>query len=181
MEMETWGIKRCSYSSSVECDPGLATYRFETAWQAPHEVLLPKVAARFPELLFLLSWGGEGPTRGRAWFRGNKSAVKDEPYRERDYPDGEDDEEAERAYFHTQYARERTHPLWVGLTLAALAGHPFDPKSAPGPILADWLQEQGWEHLAERVRQLDPTEPVGPRLPKLPATKTRVTRRKSSE
>jgi hypothetical protein len=188
MEWDTWGVKWGAYGvDGPEHDSGVVSYRFNTAWYAPHVVFLPKVAQRFPELLFLLSWGGEGPTRGRAWFWGAKSAAREEPYCEKDYPAPNADDEnkpgAWDEFERATYARRRTHPLWVGLTLAELAGHPFDPKSAPGPVLADWLQEQGWEKLAAEVRELDAAEPVGrcpTRRPKKPSNRKRSVARKKS-
>ena len=115
---------------------------------------------------------------------GAKCAIKSEPFCEGDDPvpdtETEDEPGAGDAFQAATDARCRTHPLWVGLTLAALAGHPFDPKAGPGPVLADWLQEHGWQALATSVRELDATEPVGPapRVPKPPAT--RGTNRRTS-
>jgi hypothetical protein len=124
------------------------------------------VAARFPDLLLLISWRTETPTRGRAWFRGSASARRGELRRARDYPkpkpEDEDKPGAWDAYERAANARLRTHPLWVGLTLAARDGRPFDPAGAPGPVLADWLEEHDYPTLAAEVRQLDPAEPVGP-------------------
>jgi hypothetical protein len=51
---------------------------------------------------------------------------------------------ARDAYQRAEHARERTHPLWVGLTLAALARYPFDRSAAPGPVLADGLGERAY-------------------------------------
>jgi hypothetical protein len=166
MECDTWGTKWGAMNTWIECDPGAATYHFETAWCAPHEIFLPKVAARFPNLLFLISWCGEQPTRGRAWFRGPAAARRNEPYRAHDYPTpGPEDRDkpgAWDAFEGVADARRRTHPLWVGLTLAVRGGYAFDPARSPGPVLADWLQERDYHVLAAQVRGLDPTEPVGP-------------------
>lgn len=154
MEYQTWGIKWGAYDHrEPTVDPGVATYRFQTAWSAPHAVFLPKVAQRFKRLTFLLSWGGEGPTRGRAVFYKNTKIGGGDEYKAEDYPLGEDTDWD--AYQAVQNIRQTTHDLWVGWTVARLAGRTFDVNVHPG-ILADWLDEAGLAQLAAAVRALPP-------------------------
>ena len=167
LECETWGVKWGSYThKEPDRDPGLATYAFGTAWDAPYKVFLPKVAERFPALTFLLSWGGEGPTRGRMTFQGEKRTGRKDEYRDGDYPKYSDDMTADQerawsaAYEAVTNVYLASHPLWVGLMIARRAGQNFKPAGV-APVLADWLQENGYDTLAATVRALDAGAKVG--------------------
>ncbi len=167
--MQDVGIKWGSYThKEPECDPGLATYTFGTAWDGPYKVFMPKVATRFPSLTFLLSWGGEGPTRGRMRFKGKRTAGKKDEYRDSDYPQYNDEMNAQMEavwdenYRKVQNAYLTSHPLWVGLTLARRVS--FKRNVHPG-VLADWIEEEGYPSLAASVRAVDANTVVGP-LPK---------------
>lgn len=162
MECATWGIKWGAFSANNQKlakpirDPSAATYTFRTAWDGPHKVFMPKVSKRFPSLLFLLSWGGEGPTRGRAAFSTGGKRGGEEPHRKEDYPKWVDEEGYEiperlAMYNAVQNARLTSHALWCGFTIAHRAAHPFDPSTPPS-ILADWIQEEGYDNLAAQVR-----------------------------
>lgn len=162
LEVETWGIKWGSYAHGEPVtDPGAATYSFQTAWDGPHEVFMPKVSLRFPDLLFLLSWGGEGPTRGRALFAGGLKTGGLDGYRDEDYRDHipaeekEDEPGAWDAHQAVQNARLIGHPLWLALTLTRWLGTPFD-SATPALVLADWLQDRGLNNHASLVRGTDP-------------------------
>lgn len=170
LEREAWGIKWGAYRDQrePECEPGLATYAFRTAWNGPHIIFMPKVAKRFPGLLFLLSWGGEGPTRGRALFTGRRTIGGEEKDRNEVYPVWCDDDGNElpggyEKYKAVQNARLATHLLWVGWIIAHRAGRTFEPVGC-APVLADWLQENGWKKLAATVREMDPATDPNPVL-----------------
>jgi hypothetical protein len=155
LEMKTWGIKW----GAVEpweplLSPGMAHYRFDTAWGAPTE-FLGKVYASWPTLVFLLSWGGEGPVRGTAWFAGNRS-IQDEsewPDGWPDYPREEDydlDAPAGDAAYRLAVQRAAqlclsVHPVFVTRFLAQRAG--FSTET-PLRVLYDWVLERDWQHLA---------------------------------
>lgn len=65
LEVETWGIKWGAYAHKPpRFKEGCATYWFRCAWEAPR-VFLEKVSMRWPALWFVVSYGGEGPVRGR--------------------------------------------------------------------------------------------------------------------
>lgn len=67
-ERAAWGVKWGAYGQGppvVEKDR--ATYTFTTAWDTPM-VWVKKASIAFPGLVFAVSFGGEGPTRGRYMF-----------------------------------------------------------------------------------------------------------------
>jgi hypothetical protein len=151
LEMKTWGIQW----GAVEpweplLDPGMAHYRFDTAWGPPTE-FLGKVYGSWPTLVFLLSWGGEGPVRGTAWFAGNRSVQEEAEWPEGwpDYPDDEDFDTDTPAYRLAVQRAKRSclseHPVFVTRQLAQRAG--FSAET-PLRVLYDWVLEQGWQHLA---------------------------------
>ena len=121
MEIAAWGLKWGAYS---EKEPvfakGSVTYEFENAWSHPH-VWLQKASKLFPDALFLLSYGGDGPTRGRIRVRDGMledvAGEDDGP----DYPEGDggdsmtsEEEDAEYdLYLEAQYYFLSGHDLWV--------------------------------------------------------------------
>ncbi len=65
LEVETWGIKWGAYGHKPpKFEEGSATYWFRCAWEAPR-VFLEKVSRKWPDLWFVVSYGGEEPVRGR--------------------------------------------------------------------------------------------------------------------
>lgn len=65
LEMQTWGIKWGAFGhKQPRFEEGCATYWFRCAWEAPR-VFLEKVSKQWPDLWFVVSYGGEGPVRGR--------------------------------------------------------------------------------------------------------------------
>lgn len=162
LEVEAWGIKWGAYRQQAPVtDPSLVTYAFTTPWKPPTS-FLGKVTPKWPALLFLLSWGGGGPTRGRATFRrGNEVDISDEPYRREDYPQEEDfasDNEYWRHYEEAEHRFLTGHSRWV-LSVAAIgAGKDFPPPDGSGiDPLADWATEQGYER---HVRLLTDAGPL---------------------
>lgn len=163
LECLTWGVKWGAYcQNSPVVDPGLATYAFTTAWQAPTK-LLAKLAPKWPALLFFLSWGGEGPTRGTALYENASATVRDEPYCKEDYPADDsfpDDSDAYfKAYCGAEKARLTEHPRKL---LAAIARRRFalqlpEPQNGIDP-LADWAFEQGYERHVGLLIETGPLE-----------------------
>jgi hypothetical protein len=68
MEKEAWGVKWGAYD---QAEPVVVEdrvdYRFTCAWSIP-AAWLQTASAKWPKLLFLVSWGGEGPSRGRVLY-----------------------------------------------------------------------------------------------------------------
>ena len=65
LEVQTWGIKWGAFRHKPpKFEEGCATYWFRCAWEAPR-VFLEKVSERWPDLWFVVSYGGEGPVCGR--------------------------------------------------------------------------------------------------------------------
>lgn len=157
LECETWGVKWGAYDQKKPVlENGLATYRFTTAWSAPTK-FVGKVYPQWPALYFWLSWGGEGPTRGRATFGANDpipAVIQDEKYRKEDYPreeDFDDDEEAHRAYKAVEQLRMTEHPFWVARQIAVRSGMEF-AEGACEPLY-DWILERGLDKLAASMRK----------------------------
>lgn len=65
LEIETWGIKWGAYGHKPpRFEEGCATYWFRCAWKAPR-TFLEKVSMNWSDLWFVVSYGGEGPVRGK--------------------------------------------------------------------------------------------------------------------
>jgi hypothetical protein len=65
LEVQTWGIKWGAFAHKPpKFREGCATYWFTCAWEAPR-IFLEKVSLNWPDLWFVVSYGGEGPIRGR--------------------------------------------------------------------------------------------------------------------
>ncbi len=65
LEVKTWGIKWGAFGHKApKFEEGCATYWFRCAWEAPR-IFLEKVSTGWPDLWFVVSYGGEGPVRGR--------------------------------------------------------------------------------------------------------------------
>lgn len=123
-EHATWGVKWGAYQvrDAERSDDGTAvTYAFQTAWSAP-ERWLAQASIAWPDLTFALSFGGEGPARGRLHYRGGEALLsRHDDYDEADYPrhdecdeDGEDGECAAcAAYEAAEQLHVTTHDAWI--------------------------------------------------------------------
>lgn len=117
-ERAAWGVKWGAYGiAEPELSEGRATYKFQTAW-GPPGVWLARASEAWPTLDFLLSYGGEGPARGRIRFRGGESLHdQHDDYRAEDYPSESDYGEDDDAYFDAYKAAEhvylQSHDEWV--------------------------------------------------------------------
>ena len=99
MEHQTWGTKWGAYDlDEFEHDPSskIATYDFTCAW-GPPVLFYEKISLRFPELVIVASYGGEGPCLGYMVFKnGNMLEAIEGDYN--DAPDTEDEDDYEK-YF----------------------------------------------------------------------------------
>lgn len=118
MEIATWGVKWGAYDQKPPIvTEGQAVYAFSCAWGLPTPFLAAASAA-WPGLAFLVSYGGEGPVRGRVvFFRGKPLVAYGEPAHA-PYPEWSDREGFEEdAYFDAYRAAQRhyldTHDAWV--------------------------------------------------------------------
>jgi hypothetical protein len=91
-ERDAWGCKWGAYSERIvenvlmSSSKRRVTYEFQTAWNPPHK-FLEKVSAMYPNIVFLLSYAEENPTRGR-WMI--QDGVIDTLIDDRDSPDFHD-------------------------------------------------------------------------------------------
>lgn len=155
MEVATWGVKWGAYEQGPPVvTPGRAVYSFTTAWRSPDQ-FFAKVSAKFPDLLVAVSYGGEGPTRGRyAYLAGEELENRYDEYHDADYPEhpGDDADLAEeevwtQAYQAAARLHIHQHEAWLRETLAPLLAPPWMQGGtlAPGwmaPAM-DWWEEQG--------------------------------------
>lgn len=121
-ERDAWGVKWGAYDQTEPiAEPRRATYEFTCAWGLPDQFLVAASAA-WPTLVFLVSWGGEGPTRGRVKaIRGELSSVISETYETTKhlYPklapdaDAAAEEAWTAAYNAVELEHVRTHDAWV--------------------------------------------------------------------
>lgn len=122
LEHRGWSVKWGPYESAepvVSPDGKAATYDFTCAWGPPVEALR-RASARYRTLRFWLSWGGEGPCRGRHAFHDGKVTVAIEDDYETIKPDcaTEEEYEADEDAAHAKsYAAEQkyiaSHDAWV--------------------------------------------------------------------
>ena len=126
MESATWGVKWGAYE---EEDPVVtsgvyegminATYDFTCAWGPP--VRFYQEASRsWPQLMFYVSYGGEGPCLGRLmFFRGEETHNESRTYKHSSFPDEKDfdgdvdDEAYSEAYYQAERHYVITHDSWV--------------------------------------------------------------------
>lgn len=108
MERRTWGVKWGAFGvegPTMEKDT-LATYTFTCAWEPPQH-FCEQVSERWPDLLIVLSYGGEGPCLGH--FACHKGQLIDEEEGDsQNAPNWEEnfDEEEEKRY-------EESYTAWV--------------------------------------------------------------------
>jgi hypothetical protein len=129
LERRWWGVKWGPY----ECDDGVVgrdgasvTYAFQCAWGPPTKAL-ERASRRYRTLRFWLSWGGEGPCRGRHAFVDGATVVSvDDDYKTQIEPDYATDEEMEAnedaAHAKNQAAEWKyinAHESWVDEMLRA--------------------------------------------------------------
>lgn len=125
LERKLWGTKWGPYDISEDSpriaeDKSTATYDFTCAWGPPVEALR-RASLRYPTLRFFLSWGGEGPCRGRHMFdRGKTTFARSDNYERDIKPDMPSDEEYEKdedsAYERGKVAERKyidSHDVWV--------------------------------------------------------------------
>ncbi|MGN6107777.1 MAG: hypothetical protein ACTHU0_21905 [Kofleriaceae bacterium] len=82
MEADGWSVKWGAYDAAepvLSTNGTRVTYIFTCAWGPPVKAL-QRASMRYPSLWFYLSWGGEGPCRGRHTFRAGEicSALQDD-------------------------------------------------------------------------------------------------------
>lgn len=100
LENDGWGVKWGAYNwedgmPRISEDGTEATYEFTCAWGPPVKALT-RASLRYPVLTFYLSWGGEGPCRGRhAFARGGVTHEQCDDYRRDIAPDMPSEEEYE--------------------------------------------------------------------------------------
>lgn len=124
-EVEAWGVKWGPYdvdpaSPALTDDGTRVTYEFTCAWGPPVKALT-RASLRYRSLRFYLSWGGEGPCRGRHAFEAGKTTIKRSDDYERDIetelPTDAEYEADEDAALAKSDAAERkyiaTHDAWV--------------------------------------------------------------------
>lgn len=146
LESKGWGVKWGPYDVDKESprmsdDGTRATYDFTCAW-GPPVMALRRASFRYPTLRMFLSWGGEGPCRGRhALERGEICVEIEDDYETEIAPDMPSDEEYEadeRAASAKGDAAERkyieSHDAWVdeqigGRALQALRPLALAPHS----------------------------------------------------
>lgn len=129
MERKTWGVKWGAYEqpeTPPEVEPAQngmhkATYDFTTAWGSPRE-FIRQASLAHQDLLFVLSYSGEGPILGCYTFAkgecvdehaGNYNDAPEYPenYGDNDEADAEYDAEYDE-WLH-QYDNEEAHGIYV--------------------------------------------------------------------
>ncbi len=112
LEAETWGIKWGAFNHAPpKFEEGCATYWFRCAWEAPR-FFLEKVSLFWPDLWFVVSYGGEGPVRGRFALHAGQYL---ENIADRGYVFDEDipEEEVEAQYHAWVEAYRNTHEAYT--------------------------------------------------------------------
>lgn len=146
MQRDAWGVKWGPYKLDDDREDGdnrdvldripvvsdggqVATYPFTCAWSAPI-VAIERASVRYRMLSFFLSWGGEGPTRGRVMISdGATTEVIPEESGGDDFPTSaewdavEGNDDAEEALHRRSQAAESkyltSHDEWVATTWRA--------------------------------------------------------------
>jgi hypothetical protein len=116
LEVKFWGTKWGAYGAKepVRSEDGTrVAYDFTCAWGPPVEGLR-RASLRYPTLRFYLSWGGEGPCRGRhAFGRGLVTLELCDDYQRDIEPDMPTDEEDERDENAAELKYINSHDVWV--------------------------------------------------------------------
>jgi hypothetical protein len=127
LECAHWGVKwgACNCAEPVLVLDGRGVvYAFECAWGPPVKTLT-RASKRYPTLRFWLSWGGEGPCRGRHTFSQGEvtSEIEDDYDRSiaLDLPTDKewaaDEDLAQAKYNAAEQKYIVTHDAWVEATL----------------------------------------------------------------
>lgn len=127
LQRQYWGGKWGPYNDTKDAtlshDGTRATYEFRHAWGLPKEAFR-RASLRYGLLRFYVSYGGEGPCRGRGRFVKGRADVVDDPYDASEYPteaDHDADEEAaSNRYDAVVNQRLAQHDTWVDESEAAL-------------------------------------------------------------
>jgi hypothetical protein len=124
VEKAAWGVKWGAYEQKEPVvEDGRATYEFTCAWGVPDRFLVG-ASRLWPTLTFLVSWGGEGPTRGRLKaVAGVLLPVIDDRYEDTKHlypvlPDGADaaaQQAWNEAYEAVEHEYVRSHDAWVAV------------------------------------------------------------------
>jgi hypothetical protein len=125
-EHNTWGVKWGAYDVGkpvvefelTNTEHLRVTYEFQTAWGCPRK-WITKASKNCKELLFVCSYGGEGPARGK--FTARDGVVlfdQDDEYRREDYPQIEDSDEGWEAYKRAEHKHILAHAEFVQECLA---------------------------------------------------------------
>jgi hypothetical protein len=103
-QCHNWGTKWGAYNEARAKvrDNELVEYNFTTAWGAPVN-FIATVSTQYPEMTFVLSFGGEGPILGRIIMKNGAilddiSDMEGQIEHEPEYPENEEDEEAMSQY-----------------------------------------------------------------------------------
>lgn len=128
LEHAGWGVKWGPYETRepVVSPDGLSvTYEFQCAW-GPPTVALERASRRYRTLRFWLSWGGEGPCRGRHAFVDGKTTVSLEDDWESIRPDCATEEEMDadedaacKKNDEAEHKYIRTHDEWVAASVSS--------------------------------------------------------------
>lgn len=127
-QADNWSVKWGAYDieeAEISDDGTQATYAFQCSWSPP-EKALQRASLRYRTLIFVLSYGGEGPCRGRRVFKGGEvtqsltdswetsmqaeCAAATEAH-------GEDTDEEVDAHKEVEHKYIRTHVEFVALVL----------------------------------------------------------------
>lgn len=120
-EALVWGVKWGAYKVEppvVSPAGDRVTYEFTCAWGLPTKWLAAASRA-WPTLTFYVSWGGEGPTRGRVIYsQGSAQFIHNKSYSEEceAYPDDDaslSEDANHDAYKAVEQAYVRSHDEWI--------------------------------------------------------------------
>lgn len=77
-ELAMWGIKWGAVKPSLDRhEPGRADYSYKTAWGPGHKFLY-SLAAKWPDITIVVSYGEEYPTRGRLVYQSDGPVTADD-------------------------------------------------------------------------------------------------------
>ena len=115
LESRTWGTKWGAYGvkGPTQKRETEVTYTFTVAWEPP-KLFFEKVSMQWPDLLFAISYGGEGPCLGHFSIHHGVYACEEEGDYHDAPPEDEDNEEASYAlYKEWQEQYRRGHDAYV--------------------------------------------------------------------
>lgn len=115
LEYQTWGTKWGAYrvEGPTQKRNTEVTYTFTCAW-GPPKPFFEKVSQQWPDLLFVISYGGEGPCLGRfSLYQGKYAGVEEGDYHEAPEDDENDEEGSYQRYQEWQQRYRREHDAFV--------------------------------------------------------------------